>query len=117
MFNHKTRFIALSIAASLSLWSAIGAAAHPVVPFGGATPDYGLTIASMPGAGEGASAAEAVSAAASSSTAAAPAQAIQSEGVDRDRRDIGQPYRYERLAPENLAPTRYNKTIDRGDGD
>jgi hypothetical protein len=122
MFRSKTRFFALSMMAILSLWSAIGVAAHPVTPFDSTTGQE-LTIARMPVASDGSSPSDAVPAATSSSAAAEPLRAAQAESADRireshmDESDYVSPSRLNRLVPGNLAPTRYNKTIDRGDGD
>jgi hypothetical protein len=109
--------------AVLSLWSAIGAAADSVVPSDESTTGQNLTIASMPIASDRASSADTVTATTSGSAAAEPLRASQADGSGgvseayADGSEYISPSRSYRLAPENLAPTRYNKSIDRGDID
>jgi hypothetical protein len=94
MFSHPSRYpLALSLAAILAVGTAFGAAAAAEGPNG---PDA-LTATSAP---------------------AAQAQGIgPGPEASLDSGDIVMPFKYNQAGPENLAPTRHNRGVDRGTGD
>jgi hypothetical protein len=92
MFGHTSRLpLSLSLAALLVLGTSFGALAAPEPVTG---PDAVLA------------------------TSAAPAQAADLRSdTPPDAGEILMPSKYNQTGPENLAPSRYNKSIDRGMSD
>jgi hypothetical protein len=89
MSGHKTRFIALSVAAILMLWSALGAYAAPE------SPDGRGAAAPITGYGQSATI------------------EIQRADMQEDATDVLSPTLFNHVGPENIAPTLFNRTTQR----
>jgi hypothetical protein len=89
MARHKTRFVALSIAAILTLWSALGAYAAPESPDGRG--------------------------AAAPITSSSQSTMIETQraNMQEDATDVLSPTLFNHVGPENIAPTLFNRTIQR----
>ena len=114
MFGHTSRFqSAMSFAAILGLWTAVGAAAESSLATHDATIGQSVMAAGGTVVSESASGPDMMTAA--TSNAAAPSSAALASEPSLVSGESAPSYLPNRAAIENASPSRFNQTIDRGE--